>query len=384
MKPFSAFKYFAQNKKKGIMTFVVLTFTVLAIAIITVLVDSALNTVSDVLLKSFNEYSVITKAQDQNYLETTIVNKLKSDPNIEKLVSGDIANTDMDLAFDGDTSVPVLFMSRSSDEYFLQQLNDHLRTGRLPDDSTNEIAVDWRVMANKGWKIGEVVGSDENSNEALIGSYKIVGELEGPDIAVVGTQSTRQSLMLHSGILSSNPVTLIVFPKAGKLSVVNTTLDNLSNNKTASGYTYTMLKNKLEKTVDSSRPTVYGILLIVGLILGLSVAALMYLIYQQRSEEFGILTAIGYRRSFIGKLILKEIFSLDLISWATGIILAFVVVELLNIMIYYPKGNVLSMIDPTVFRNTIFIPIIVAIFSVLPILFKLSRQDPITIIERRD
>jgi hypothetical protein len=83
-------------------------------------------------------------------------------------------------------------------------------------------------------------------------------------------------------------------------------------------------------------------------------------------------------------LIIREVVSLAAISWVAGMALSFLMVYLLNVFVYNPNGNIIRMVGSDVYTNTLIVPIMVSLFSTFPILMKLRRWDPITIIERRD
>jgi len=103
-----------------------------------------------------------------------------------------------------------------------------------------------------------------------------------------------------------------------------------------------------------------------------------------RSEEFGILHAMGYRKSFIKKLILKELISLSIVSWIGGYLLSWGLISLLNNLILYSQGQSLYFFTQMGLINTLIIPVMVVFASVIPLLRKLRKWDPISVIERRD
>jgi putative ABC transport system permease protein len=382
MKPFSALKFFKENKRKSVMTLVVLILSVCAISLITVLINSIPQTCSDTVLNPLEKFSIVYPLSGEYYLSDDAVTKLNANDDIERLIPADISDTSINLAIGGNTSVPVVFATKSDDEYLLDQLGDHIKQGRMPEDGKAEIAVQWQVMANKKWKLGQTVGSQKSPDEWMQGSYKIVGIIDGPNIAAVGTQSFRQTQYLKNGFSMTKPIGYIIIPKAGKLHTVNKAIDDMKS--IVSFDTYESDKKMLDKALGGIQSTMTMIILIVVIILSISVATLMYLIYLQRSDEFGILTAMGYRKSFIRNLIIKEVASLVSISWLVGIALSFLMVYLLNIFVYNPDGNIIRMTGANVYTNTLTVPIMVSIFSAVPIILRLRRWDPITIIERRD
>ena len=382
MKPFCALKFFKENKKKGLLTIIVLILSVCAVSIITVLINSIHETCDDTMLRPFMELSLVTKTTGQFYLDSSVADKLKSDSNIDRIISCDVDETSFYTTI-GNTQIFGIFADKSDINFILNKEGDSVKQGRMPEDKTNEIAVHWRIMSNKKWKIGQIVGSDKDSNEGLSGSYKIVGVLDGPTVAMVGTQSYRDKQYIKNGLDITKTIAYAVIPKVSKLTAVNKTLEKISKNN-AEIVDYTQIKKDLDKFLSSINSILIAIILIVTIILSISVGSLMYLIYLQRSDEFGILIAMGYRKNFIYHLIFKEVLSLDIISWVAGIIFSYLAVQLLNELVYVPQGNILNFLNLTVFEYSLAIPLMVAIFSALPILMKMRKQDPITIIERRD
>ncbi|MEL4105586.1 ABC transporter permease [Oscillospiraceae bacterium WX1] len=382
MKPFSALKFIIENKRKGIMTFLVLILAVCAIALVTVLTDSIYESVDQTYLRQYKEFSIVYPAPGDLYLNASVVELLQKNTDIEKLVPCDAENTMISLAM-GNSSVTGIFAGQEDVSYYLGKIGDTLKDGRLPENGTNEIAVHWRVLANKHWEIGQSVGSDIDPDESLAGTYKIVGVLDGESIAFVGTQTNRERTYIKNNLDISKPVAYAVFPKEGKQDAVNRVIDGI-NRKDAGSETLTKMTTMINKQLASLNSTIVSLLLIMIIIISISSGALMYLVYLQRSDEFGILVAMGYRKGFIYRLILKEVLALDVLSWAVGFILAYFMVLLLNKAVYLPQGNVLNFFNIKVLVYTFCIPVMVAVFSILPIIMKLRRQDPITTIERRD
>jgi putative ABC transport system permease protein len=386
MRPFSALKFFKENKRKAVVSFVVLIFTVCAISLITCLINSLTGMVTAVNLQPFKYFSVVSSVDGEYFLKDTVVEKLKANKDIEKLLPVDIGMTSIKLSIGGNTSVPVSFMSKSGQQYLMDKMGDYVSEGHMPADGTNEIAVHWRIMANKKWKIGDTIGSFKDSSEALSGKYKIVGKIDGPSIVVFGAESYKQEQFkkqLGSITKVNKPMAYLVFPKEGQREKINQYLNNFDKTQ-VSTYNYDEMKKQLDDVLAGLNSTIIFIILIVIFILSISVGALMYVIYIQRSDEFGIMYAMGYRRKFIKTMIVKEIMSLNFISWIVGLIFTFGIITLLNALVYNPKGDILNMFAVNVFLYTFIIPIMVGLFSILPIAMRLRKWDPVAVIERRD
>jgi len=381
MKPFSALKFFKENKRKGLMTFIVLILSICAISLITVMINS-IHESFDVYTQPLTKYSLVAGSPSDLYLNQSVVDKLKSDTDIERLIPCDTDGINTNFSIGG-SAVVGTFANSSNTKYLLGKFGDVVKEGRLPKNNTDEIAVHRRIMLNKNWELGQIVGNKVDSKEFLSGSYKIVGVLDGPAVTFVGTQSNREKQYIKNGLDITKPIEYAVFAKPGKFDAVNKTLEAINvNDATVSDFNNIMTQSN--DSFASINTTLIGVILAVTIILSISISSLMYLIYLQRSDEFGILLAMGYRKSFIYRLILKEILFLNIISWAIGFLLAYFLIYLLNYFVYNPQGSVLNFFSLNVFENTLCIPIVATIFSILPILSKMRKQDPITIIERRD
>lgn len=83
MKPFSALKFFTENKKKGLMTFLVLIFTVCAVALITTLINSIFDSVNETSMKLMENVSFVSYTSDTiTGLPKDAVEKMKNSPKI--------------------------------------------------------------------------------------------------------------------------------------------------------------------------------------------------------------------------------------------------------------------------------------------------------------
>jgi len=386
MKPFSALKFFTENKKKGLMTFIVLIFTVCAVALITTLINSIFDSVNETSMKLMENVSFVAYTPDTiTGLPQDIVDQMKNNADIDKLMPvDDFDYTNITLAIGGNTSIPVDFSTKESSEEVLKRIGDTVKEGRMPETGAKEIAIHWKAMNNKGWKLGQTVGSEVDEEETLNGKYKIVGVLDGPSVMGFGGESNSLQKWKDSGVVKNGTVlAYAILPKQGKLDAVNKLLDGFDKKK-VSVITYTNLKKEIDKALGGLSTTMLSIIIIVVFILSISIGTLMYLIYLQRSEEFGILSAMGYRKRFIRRLIIKEVVSLNFIGWVVGTLSSIGIIALMNNYIYIPKGMPMGLFSIQSMLYTLIIPLMVVCFSLLPILTKLHKQDAITIIERRD
>jgi len=126
------------------------------------------------------------------------------------------------------------------------------------------------------------------------------------------------------------------------------------------------------------------LVIVTVFIISVSVSALIYIIYNNRNEEFGILCAMGYRKAFISRLVFKELACLAFVSWAIGYFCSAGLFGLVNTLLLNPSGQHLYFFTPIGLINTLIIPVMVIICATVPMLRKLKKWDPIAVIERRE
>lgn len=378
--PMSPAKFFIENKRKVTIIVITIILAVCAISLVSSLTGSLINSSKFIWIEPFEKYSLITPLQGEYFIKDSVVERIDKIEGTKKTIYIDVDFTTISLPFGGNDNVPVYFMEKEDIEYVLAENRCKLIEGRLPDRNANEVILHWRIMSNKNLKIGDYIGSLADKGEVLAGKYKITGIIDGDAVLSFGGESYKEKQLKKIGEIK-NKMAILIFPENGS-STLNKELE-LVDGTDAKCYTYQQLKDKLEEQINGLNTTLLIIILVVVSVLSISVGALMYITYMQRTDEFGILYAIGYSKKYIIKKISKEIIYLNIFSWITGMILSFVFIFILNKTIYNPQGQVLTLFDFRELFFTLFIPIMVGVFSLYPIIRVLKKWDPISVIERR-
>jgi putative ABC transport system permease protein len=383
MKPLTAFKYFWTNKKRGATVLIILFLSVAVVSFITSLVTSITIDATKANLDPLKNMSYITATSSEMFLKDDIVNKVKSIDEIKYIFNVSVSNTSLNTLI-GNTSSPVLIPDKVEGiAKIMQEANLTLSSGRLPNESGFEIVLHERILQNKNLKVGDFIGNDVDENEWLNGKYKIVGELKGSSIVSFANKSTYVESLKNSGIILEKPRAQALFAKPGKIDEMNTKIERLSK-KDVSYTTYSSTKRMYDEQLSSMNAILTIVIFVVVFIVSISISAMFYIVYLNRSEEFGILHAMGYRKSFIRTLILKELTALSIVSWIGGYIFSWGILTLVNIAFLNSKGQSLYFFTRMGLINTLIIPLMVIICSCVPLLSRLKKWDPISVIERRD
>ena len=122
---------------------------------------------------------------------------------------------------------------------------------------------------------------------------------------------------------------------------------------------------------------------IIALVAAIAMAALNYIFFAQRREEFGILHAVGHSRSWLLLRTVKEAGSAVAVAWLIGAAACVIGLVSAQAAIYAPRGLSLDLTNPIPWLFTLPIPLAVIVGGAGTIARTLSKLDPVAIIERR-
>ena len=110
---------------------------------------------------------------------------------------------------------------------------------------------------------------------------------------------------------------------------------------------------------------------------------LNYLFFLLRTDEFGLMAAIGYTHRDLAWRMVKETAVTSIIGWTIGTLgYAGIGLWLLN-SYYEPRGMVFDWLNVRALAFTSPAPVIVAMFVLIPLMIRLRSLDPVAILTRR-
>lgn len=372
--PLSPWNYFKNNKKRAIPVvasiILAITFTYMGLIIF----NSAFMSEDIVVLNKYKTYSLITPKNEGDKLSDSLINDLENDISTEKLIPINSQYTYYYNVLGGNMFAYVYTMKKDDVKFMMDRLNLKLKSGRLPETS-EEIVLDYRLAANKSLKLGDKIGNEIDKKEVLIGNYKIVGLIEGNSMVSFSiTDEKYQNLNLNSNV--------ILIHKPENLKESNDSLKKLSEKFTSAKFTtFTRVKTEIDKDDALGRTIINLIEFILLLVITLTVGNSTYVHFYQRKKEFGILYAVGYSRKEVIKKIFNELLFLNILSSILGLLMAFILMLILSILIFEPKGIPLKLVDIKTILQCLIIPIFIFIFSLVPISRMLKKLDFLEIIE---
>jgi hypothetical protein len=121
----------------------------------------------------------------------------------------------------------------------------------------------------------------------------------------------------------------------------------------------------------------------IAIVAAVALAALNYIFFAQRREEFGILHAIGRSRPWLVFRTAKETGSAVGLAWLIGAAICLLGLIGFQALVYTPRGLNLDLFSFAPWLFTLPIPVAVIIVGAGTIARTLRRLDPVAVIEMR-
>lgn len=368
MKPLSTVTYLKRNAKKVLPCFVCMVLGVFLVYFFSVILYSSiygLNQSSLVML----EKVIALRSNNKDSISDKTLNKIEGCSNVDTvipIISG-IGSFEYKSPF-GQISTEGFNVFEEDIPKILKIFDVKLVEGRLPSPNSNEVIIPLKIAKQNKIKIGDCIGKKPDLNIALNKKYTVCGIVDGAANIMLTSNARgfkREEVVKHSLIFSL---------KDKNDKRINDELVSMKEkNVTIIDYksAYDQLKESLIVT-NSLKITLNFIVIIV---LCISISNLNYILFSNRKNEFSILTAIGYKKATIYKKILKENITLNLLAFITGILMTITVVELLNIVVFKPRGQYVYSFHINSMATAFLVPFFVSISSMISPLRTLKTMD---------
>lgn len=253
-----------------------------------------------------------------------------------------------------------------------------LGEGRYPAPGAPEVALSEPLMRNKRLRLGDVLLSPLTPDQYSPVPVRVVGVLKGDTWLAISTDEftrthffppVRNLLVLAADVRQQ--------PKLDRWL-----RDNLRG-KQARVWTYAELQEETHRAFRNLYFITGVVVVLVSLMLATMTGLLANIYFQQRLVEFGLLQAIGYTRRSLLMRVSWETVLVVLLGWVLGVVAAIGVLSGAKWWVMEPRGLYLEPLDPIAYRYTLPVPMMVLLFALGTIGWRLRTFDPVAIVERR-
>lgn len=274
--------------------------------------------------------------------------------------------------------------------YLVELYRLELIEGHLPLPGSNEIVIPETLALNRDLSVGDTIGNPEQpaypGAESLPTNFIIAGIFAKPSnpeeenwLGFVSLEFIENEDIVP---IPENP-SLLVVPKPGEKQNVDNWLMQEIAGYQALVLTYDLEISRVRQSAQNQIFSIVVIQAIIAIVAAVGMAVLNHIYITQRQAEFGLLNALGHKRSFLVGRVLLEYGSMTLIAWGLSAALMSVVILYLRFVVYEPIGLTFKLLKLTPWLYTLPIPVTVLLVAAITTARTFSKLDPIAIIERR-
>jgi len=261
--------------------------------------------------------------------------------------------------------------------------------GRLPRPRSNEIVIPRASALNRGLRVGDRIGRplqgrDGADNPLIVDDVPtemaIVGLLSRDDLWV-GFASL-EYLQSHE-LTASRPIRLLLVPAEGRKGEMDAWLEGSVASAQTRVENYDRQEREFRQVMQLMLALFAGVESIIAVVAAIALAALNYIFFAQRREEFGILHAVGRGRPWLVFRTVKETGSVVGMAWLVGAAVCAAGLIGTQIIVYAPRGLSLDFTNLAPWLFTSPIPLAVIVVGAGTVARTLRRLDPVSVIEMR-
>ncbi len=369
------FLFLRRNPGKAAPMILVIMISVTLIASVVIIVRSINLTINT--LYGYNRYVTGITPRNSPEFDAQVLNQIKTVQGLGEMMGVHSYIVQIKTIF-GKMALPLFGLNEANRRTLLERCGVGLTEGRMPQEGKPEAAISREVAQNLKLKIGDFVSKPESEDNYAPVPIKIVGILDG---------KAWLALTSKTFVDESSPLTwpgFLVYAKAGyPQEKLDADLEERVDKSKARTWTYRGL-------VRETQNALANLYLILNIVVGTIVAAISFvcgllsnIYFTQRLPEVATLSAIGYPRRDLLRRAVSETLLFCVLGWLLGIVLTIGFMKTVQALLLAPKGLLLDPYDVQSLLFTAPLPVMVVGVAWLTIGIRLSRIDPVSIIERR-
>ena len=256
----------------------------------------------------------------------------------------------------------------------INTLDLKLIQGALPVENMDEIIIPKKLALQNKLKVGDYIGSEVSSNYEVKGKFRISGITDGP-VMLAMISDNKQNISRDKVI---NRSLMFSVKNVKDKSLINYLSESTPKNILI--FDFYSITGQLTDLLNSLNALSYLLTIIIIFVMCISLGNLNYINFVNRKYEFGVLSAIGYKKSSLYFKLWKENSFVCLIGYIGGILLTTLVAFLLNTILLLPNGKFIPLWNTSGIVISLCIPVFVSILSIIAPIKELRKTEPLDVI----
>lgn len=373
--PLSARLFMRRNFARTAPVTAVIALAVVLIGTVITVIRSIDLTVLTVY--GYNRHFAVVIPRNGVELPIDVEGKLFMQPNVKKQVEFRVAFTTIRSIF-GKLAFALFGLRQEDMSEMLRMTDMRLVQGRMPKKGAPECVLSIALAKNKKVKIGDTVLGPNTTDSYSPIPVKLVGLLDGENwFAVMSYEYVAEHYF---------PATANNLLSSGNVSTQAALDDQIKKSMDPTQirmFTFGMLVKELRESLENLYLIMRVVVAVVVLVLAIMMGLLSNIFFTQRLPEFALLTAMGYTRKRLLGRIIRETSLMVVGGWVLGAICTVGLLNLLNLLVFAPRGLLLNPYDIGSYAYTMPLPITVLAFASITAGSRLLSFDPVAIIERK-
>ncbi len=374
MSPLSTFKYIFNNISKILPILISMVVSVLLIYLFSLVTKSTFEMADLTVANIFSKYTIVS-SNNREQIPEDFLEKITSDTNVGHIIPANSSNGYLryDNIFGGMT-IEVMDFYEKDISQVVTTLDMKIIEGRLPIENKDEIIIPKKYALQNKLKMGNYIGSEVSSDFGIKGKFKISGITDGPTLLAI-TSSNKNNIPREIAMKQS---ILFSVENLQDKNLINYLSEHTPKNVLIMDYYST--SKQMEEIFNSMNGLSYILNMIIILVLCISLGNLNYINFLNRKYEFGVLSAIGYKKHSLYFRLWKENATVCIIGYIGGLLLGTLIAFILNLTLLYPDGKFLPMWSFSGAGIAILLPVIISFLTLIAPIKELRKTDPLDII----
>lgn len=372
VRPLNIFLYVKKNIKKFIPQILAVMLGVFLVFFVCILGGGIKFGIRDNTVAPFEKVSLVwisdTKLEGGKFYK-----EISGDTDVERLIPIEDFRQIQTKLIAQSTGTFVFYPDSKDIKLIMDKLDFKLIEGKIPE-SKNELCINSNFAKSNNLKLGDSYGSDIDDKHQLNGIYKIVGIYSGKFTITFCPRDSAENLE------NNPPQVFLVFPKAGKLNSLNSRIEMYKNIKYETLNTMKRATDALFHMFDIFAVIVLGLTVFV---ITFTINNINYMHLYDRLEELSILDTLGYSKITIAFKLVKELALIIFLGSLLGIGLGIFGGYIFNAIYCTPKGVPVGILNPWYIVISFLVPVLVSLFSSIPVIKFLRNMNTIEVLEGR-
>jgi len=379
-RPLSSWIFYLRHRRRGLMLVAVMGLMILGVAF-PVFFFSPMIDAQKPLFLNYLRYVGMARPGVGGAVDPGVTAQIKSHPSVARVIPATNLWLTISIPPVSMNTATIYGVSEDDLSYLVDLFKLRLKEGRLPRPRSNEVVLSEALAMNRDLRVGDAIGRPVCDLDADIPiEMVVVGIFSSSDVSLGFASS--EYLRSHE-LTSSMSVRQLIVPAKGRKAELDAWLEqDVASTRTLVA-TYDARSREMRQAASSLFLLIAAFESVVAIVAAIALAALNYIFFAQRREEFGILHAVGRSRPWLVLRTTRETLSVVAVAWLIGAGMCVGILIYAQANIYAPIGLSLNFFNLAPWLFTLPIPLAVVAASAGTIAWMLFRLDPVSVVERR-